>query len=257
MIKIERTLRPMQLTDEKVRELTLEYIQNNKNVWNQEYIKNALLFMSHNKCVFCECILGEESKYIEVEHFHPKSLYPEEVLKWSNLLSICKRCNGLKRDHDTKLIPIINPTENDPRQHLYMQNYRMKNKDEIGKRTIRLLQLNDGDRLLLPRFKIGNAVAEILDNLVKWIEKTNGTKMIEEENELISKVGNLLKSCQPDAEYSTTCSYALLSDENFYLIKRHMLDREIWNVDLEKLEGDCKKYCLINDTSFGRVEETC
>ena len=33
---------------------------------------------------------------MEVEHFHPKSLYPNEVISWENLLPICKRCNSSK-----------------------------------------------------------------------------------------------------------------------------------------------------------------
>ncbi|WP_058830620.1 hypothetical protein [Paenibacillus polymyxa] len=247
MIKITRTFPPHQMTSEKVKELTEEYLKTKKNVWNQDYIKKALLTMSHDKCIFCECKLGEESKYIEVEHFHPKSLYPYEVVDWFNLLPICKRCNGLKRDHDTKHEPIINPTIDEPRQHLFIKNYRFFSKDEIGKRTVRILQLNDSERLMLPRFKIGNQVSETLDILVKWIEKTNGTQAIDDQNEMICKVHNLLNSCQSESEYSATCSYALFSDENYYDIKKHMVNKGIWDSDLEELEKKCLEHCLISD----------
>ncbi|OKP85838.1 HNH endonuclease [Paenibacillus sp. P32E] len=245
MIKVERIESPTKLTVEKRKELTEEYLMTSNNVWNQDYIKKALLKMSNNKCIFCECRLGEESKYIEVEHFHPKSLYPEEVVDWENLLPICKRCNGLKRDHDTKLVPIINPTLIDPREHLTIKKYRFFSKDELGKKTIGVLSLNDSDRLFLPRVTIGNAISDILDGLGKWVGKIKDNSTIEDQNELICKIRNLLKSCQPDAEYSTICSYALFEDDNYYGIKDFMQEIKIWNDDLVNLEKNCLKYSLI------------
>ncbi|MBW4083546.1 HNH endonuclease [Paenibacillus sp. S150] len=245
MIKIQRTDPPTNLTQEKIERLTAEYMETNKNVWNQDYIKNALMKMSHNKCIFCECKLGEESKYIEVEHFHPKSLYPEEVVDWENLLPICKRCNGLKRDHDTKMLPIINPTLIDPKAHLTIKGYRFSSIDDLGKRTIRVLGLNDSDRLFLPRVKIGNEVSNILDGLVRWVEKIRGNNSTEDENELIGKMYNILKSCQPDSEYSTICSYALFRDDNYYEVKEYMQQQKIWNDDLSNLEEVGLKNCLI------------
>lgn len=50
-------------------------------------------------------------------------------MDWKNLLPICKRCNGLKRDHDTKLVPIINPKLIDPREHLTIKKFRFFSKD--------------------------------------------------------------------------------------------------------------------------------
>lgn len=245
MIKVDRTEAPAKLTAEKVKELTEEYKITKNNVWNQDYIKKALLDMSKNKCIFCECILGEESKYIEVEHFHPKSLYPDEVVDWENLLPICKRCNIFKRDHDTKLIPIINPTLIDPREHLTIKKFRFFSKDELGKKTISVLRLNDSDRLFLPRVTIGNAISDILDSLGKWVDKIKANSSIEDQNELICKMYNLLKSCQSDAEYSTICSYALFEDDNYYDVKGFMQQIKIWSDDLDTLESNCLKYSLI------------
>ncbi|ASA26336.1 HNH endonuclease [Paenibacillus donghaensis] len=253
MIKVERSEAPAKLTAEKVKELTEEYKKTEKNVWNQDYIKKALLDMSNNKCIFCECRLGEESKYIEVEHFHPKSKYPEEVVEWENLLPICKRCNGLKRDHDTKLEPIINPTLIDPRKHLTIKKFRFFSKDDLGKKTISVLCLNDSDRLFLPRVKIGDAISSILDSLGKWVDKIKFDHSVEDQNELISKMYNLLKSCQPNAEYSTICSYALFEDDNYYEIKNFMQQVKIWDEDLSRLETNCLNYSLIE---YGHLKST-
>ncbi|ETT33945.1 hypothetical protein C162_30400 [Paenibacillus sp. FSL R7-269] len=250
MIKVERSEPPAKLTTEKVKELTEEYIKTDNNVWNQDYIKKALLNMSNNKCIFCECRLGEESKYIEVEHFHPKSIYPEEVVDWENLLPICKRCNGLKRNHDTKSVPIINPTLINPRDHLIIKKFRFFGKDELGKKTIGVLSLNDSDRLFYPRVRIGEAISNILDSLGKWVDKIKFESSIEDQNELVCKMRNLLKACQPDAEYSTICSYALFEDDNYHETKKFMQQVEIWDEDLSTLEANCIKYSL---TEYGHL----
>lgn len=247
MIKIIRTLPPHQMNPEKIKQLTEEYIYTKRNVWNLEYIKNALLDMSNGKCIFCECKLGVESKYIEVEHFYPKSLYPEEVLSWTNLLPICKRCNGLKRDHDTKINPIINPTVDEPKDHLFIKDYRYRGLNDIGKRTIKVLQLNDSDRLVLPRFKIGDAIAAAIESLVKVKDKINMDTKVEDENELIGKLRNLLVSCQPDSEYSTVCSYALLTDENYTEVKDYLVSQGLWDLELERLETVSLQHSLIRE----------
>ncbi|MEC0127158.1 HNH endonuclease [Paenibacillus pabuli] len=252
MIKITRTTPPHQLSPEIVKQLTEDYLSTKRNVWNVGYIKNALLDMSNSKCIFCECKLGEESKYIEVEHFHPKSLYPGEVMLWTNLLPICKRCNGLKRDHDTKLNPIINPTVDDPKNYLFIKDYRYRAIDDLGKRTIKVLQLNDSDRLVLPRFKIGDAIAAAIESLVKVKDKIDADTKIEDENELISKLRNLLVSCQPDSEYSTVCSYSLLTDDNYFEVKDYLVSEGLWDSDLERLETVSFKHSLIRDKEHSK-----
>lgn len=86
MIQLQTIPKPIELTSKVVQELTTLYKQDGTLVWQQRYIKKALLDMSYNKCCYCECNIIEESNYLEVEHFHPKNLYPDEVVSWENLL---------------------------------------------------------------------------------------------------------------------------------------------------------------------------
>lgn len=72
-----------------------------KVVWNKAYIKNALLEMSDNKCCYCECKIGKGEREMHVEHFKPKSIYPDLVVEWNNLLPSCPHCNKQKSSHDT------------------------------------------------------------------------------------------------------------------------------------------------------------
>ncbi len=79
--------------------------------------------MSNGKCCYCETKLVEEGKYMQVDHYPPKSKYPYEVLEWENLLLSCGMCNNKKRAYDTALEPIINPTEHKPKEYLHLRNF--------------------------------------------------------------------------------------------------------------------------------------
>lgn len=60
------------------------------------------------RCMFCS---GSESS--NVEHFHPKALFPELALTWVNFLWVCMICNGAKGDAFPTLADerLINPLE--------------------------------------------------------------------------------------------------------------------------------------------------
>ena len=150
MIKLERCGKPKELTEALEDELTQTYKETGKSVWDKSYIKKALLQFSHNKCCYCEAIIKEESKFMEVDHFYCKSLYPDKVVEWANLLPSCKKCNGQKRNHDVGEFPIINPTVDNPQDYLYFEDYRYKSKDKNtkGQKTINVLNLNDIDRFV-------------------------------------------------------------------------------------------------------------
>jgi hypothetical protein len=52
------------------------------------------------RCVYCErteAYLGGDEAF-EVEHFRPKSRFPELVCSYPNLYYACRRCNGHKSD---------------------------------------------------------------------------------------------------------------------------------------------------------------
>lgn len=81
------------------------------NVTFQE-IKKALTEMcaGARRCMYCEDSVADE-----VEHHHPKNLYPEMVFAWSNYLYSCGPCNGPKNnrfavlDPDGELVEVIRP----------------------------------------------------------------------------------------------------------------------------------------------------
>lgn len=129
-------------------------------------IKTALSDSSYGKCAFCES-RPETSGNLEVEHFVPKSLYPEQTFEWDNLLPICRNCNQAKSDHDTMKDPILNPSKTDPERALSYKLIRIcphdgSTSEEIACRTIEVCNLN--------RYELCNARAHLLTSFTKYME---------------------------------------------------------------------------------------
>ncbi|MFD1553650.1 HNH endonuclease [Putridiphycobacter roseus] len=238
MIKLNRTHTPACLSPKFVKEKTDEFKNSAKNVWNINDLKNSLLELSFNKCAYCECALKEESKYMEVEHFQDKDDYPDLVLNWENLLPSCKRCNGSKSTHDVLIEPIINPFNIEPINHLRLRNYRFKGKDTLGKTTIDVVNLNNTERAVLKRFEVGEELQKTIENILEKLELYNQRQIIQRRNKLLNSMEELLKECQPNSIYSSTCSTILHSDENYQFIRSELVRIGLWNANFEKLHND-------------------
>lgn len=248
MIQLKRPPKPTELTDEKVRELTEKYeADNNKSVWKQTYIENALLKMSHEKCCFCECNVTKESKYMEVEHFYPKSKYPKKVVEWENLFPICGRCNKSKSDLDPSVTAIIHPVLDNPTVHLRMKGYRLYGKTAIGNQTINEIDLNDHARLGICRFEIGNIMLQnlkdVFDDLQENIE--NQTLTDTKSRRIRRKLEKLMREGLPEEIYSATIATCILEDENYQNIKEKFKAKNIWDSALTELEQSLEKIALL------------
>jgi uncharacterized protein (TIGR02646 family) len=246
MIKLTRAAKPVELTLKIIKELTEEFKQTKASVWRKEYIKKGLLAYSNNKCAYCECDITDESKYLEVEHFHHKDDYPEEVVLWDNLLPSCKKCNSTKNKHDTYFEPIINPCIDEPTKHLKLLNYRIKGKDELGKLTISVLDLNNQDRHCKNRFEIGNATSEKLEDFLELITefdsgKSNSTRR---KNRITNGLKELLSLASPKSTYSATTATVILNSPDYLNLKLKMMKNNWWDSDLTNLENECKKIKL-------------
>ncbi|WP_259015816.1 HNH endonuclease [Emticicia fluvialis] len=250
MIKLDRTQKPVELTLELQLKLTNEFKSTGKSVWNLDFIKNALLTLSNGKCCYCETNIREESKYLEVEHFHHKETFKDEVLDWDNLLPSCKKCNGTKNDHNTKNEPIIDPTKINPKNHLKYWRYRVKGSDELGKLTVSVLNLNDQDRLVKKRFEIGNAIQEKLEDLNELLDDyINGIQSsTKRKNRIVNGIKNLMKEGLPSAIYSATSATLILTDIEFSLIRKKMLELGYWDAELNQLQIDLSKIALDLET---------
>ncbi len=64
------------------------------------------------KCAYCEGIAAQD-----IEHFFPKTAYPDRMFEWTNFLRGCKNCNNFKRDQfplDRGLPVLLDPCQDDP-----------------------------------------------------------------------------------------------------------------------------------------------
>ncbi len=71
---------------------------------------------ARERCMYCL-----DSHGTDIEHFWPKTPYPERMFVWPNLLLCCTECGRLKGDRfplaDAQSL-LIDPTAEDPWQHL-------------------------------------------------------------------------------------------------------------------------------------------
>lgn len=61
--------------------------------YNHKQVKDSLKIMFSGKCAYCESHITHIG-YGHIEHFRPKSKFPDLCFTWDNLLLGCEICNG-------------------------------------------------------------------------------------------------------------------------------------------------------------------
>ena len=240
MIKLIRPDKPSQLAAEE-HALCEKYKSNNNiRVWDRDYIKAPLSSMGHGKCAYCETKLGSADSYPEVEHFRCKSLYPELVVNWDNLLLVCKRCNIKKGDHDIEKEPIINPVDIYPRKHLeiYFSRYYPRGDSELGKNTIDVLDLNNTERLCKLVFEIEQKICEQMNNCREQLEAhINDLGNSERTHrKACRQLVALLKEAQPTQAFSAITATTILECPDYKPLKELFIKAGMWTGELAILE---------------------
>jgi len=202
MIKISKLEEPEVLKNNKdswtLQFLTLhssgETIPNGlKNKYKHHQIKGKIMVETHNKCAYCESRIPHVS-FGDIEHISPKSYRPDLIFEWSNLTYSCEQCNRTrKRDYYNPEDPLINPYEDDPRDHLTAHGPFISHRigDRKGELTQKILELNRTD-LLAKRLEKIQTIEMLVD---KWASEDNPEykKILEQE---------LWKEAGDDAEYA-------------------------------------------------------
>lgn len=253
MIKLTRPNKPSDLTTEVEEQLIKEYKETKKSVWRKDYITTPLLEMSHSKCCYCETMLGEQAKPMQVEHYHCKDLYPNEVVKWENLLPSCSQCNSNKSTLNTYENPIIDPSVDNPKDYLYLKYYMIKSKDNTlkskGRLTVDQLELNHRERLVTPRIKIAcemnYKLTNIHDKAVALNSRDDGK--LYNKTKIINTLIDILKMAQPDAEYSAFMATIILTDEDYIETRDILKNKNLWTDELETLHNCATEIKLDTD----------
>jgi 5-methylcytosine-specific restriction endonuclease McrA len=250
MIKLELTEKPATLTDKLVEALTERFQTTGEDVWNSPFLRQAVLAISFNKCVYSESMLGEEGKYMEVDHFRPKSIYPQEVVRWGNLLAANKKCNTTKGDWDTVAEPIINPLIDEPKTHLFLKGYRFYSKTAMGERTIEQTALNDRAHFTKKRAAIGFEICETLEDIWKQIEEDvpGFSKVRGRKKRILQNFKNLCQEGNRKQEYAATVAAVILEDPNFEQLCNFFQQNELWDVELSNLVQELQFCALLRSS---------
>lgn len=153
--------------------------------------------MHHGKCCFCETNIDAGS-YGDVEHFRPKKKVTGDAshrgywwlaYSWENLLWSCKRCNtSHKRNHfpledikkrayspndklNDEQPTLIDPSCEDPAQHIRFRAELAVGETPRGRETIRILGLNRDE----PDPELGEALLERRRRLYESVRTTYRT----------------------------------------------------------------------------------
>jgi uncharacterized protein (TIGR02646 family) len=220
MIKVERTEKPKVLKDNAEKWLSeyltarSNYLKNktskNKKIldatekkYNNKAVKEALKTMFFNKCVFCESKITHID-YGEIEHFKPKSKYPDYCFEWENLLLSCSICNGKANKGDKFPLedengPLINPVEENPDNFFKFEFdvnanlFMIFPKNERAKTLLKIIKLNRDDlaeKRTLDILKIKMFKEEILKSKPEKIIEFK--KMFSPKDEYYAFIKNIL-----------------------------------------------------------------
>lgn len=251
MIKIKRISAPKQLTNTIKSQLTKDFKKDKKKaVWNKPYIRQRLLEMSNSKCCYCEELVNYGCNEMHVDHYHCKDIYPDEVVKWTNLLPSCSHCNKKKWIHDTYVEPIIDPTKINPKDIFYMKNYMYYSKDckpdSLGKTSIRVLGLNDLDEKVMIRFKIGAELCKELDKLYEDAIDLGDSILTNtrKTNRLLNGCVNNLKLCGKKSRFGASMATVLQENADYQLLRELLMKYNLWNEELELLHRESEEICL-------------
>lgn len=104
-------------------------------------IKQAVVRDSSGKCVYCESKPRAVAPG-DVDHQAPKSVKPERIVDWSNLVFSCPACNTAKGPYFDEALPLLDPYEEDPADHLRFDGPMVTDKTQRGEITMIKLRLN-------------------------------------------------------------------------------------------------------------------
>ncbi len=86
--------------------------------YKHKQVKDSLRTMFFGKCAYCESHITHIG-YGHIEHFRPKSKFPDLCFDWDNLMLSCEICNGKEYKGDKFPEskdggPFVNPVEENP-----------------------------------------------------------------------------------------------------------------------------------------------
>ena len=213
MHKVLRNEPPKELDEKNIdfNKQTLHSKEEITNAWNsftrsslKQKTLEQLNLMFKGCCAYCEGYYRDTS-FSHIDHFKPKSIYPNLMFDYNNMNLSCTICNQSKSDIDDDRL--INPTIDEPSKHLQYRTYMLYPLDERGRFTIETFKLNSNERTCAKE-ELYIKIYDGLQIIIKSIERIkNGKEDITQF--FIEKVKDTVKKCriqfENGSEYSTMC----------------------------------------------------
>lgn len=106
----------------------------------------------------CMCCSGGEAA--QVEHYRPKSIYPDSAFLWTNLLWICSVCNLSKGDDFDESCQPINPAEENVWDYFFIDEFGnfcanwSQTSNSLNSRAVETIRLYGLDRQALQETRL-------------------------------------------------------------------------------------------------------
>ncbi|MFC8521532.1 MULTISPECIES: HNH endonuclease [Micrococcaceae] len=128
------------------------------NVWGHDQIRDALERETDSRCAYCDSHMSQVT-YAHIEHYKPRSTYPELVVDWDNLTVACPRCNSSKSDTFSEDLPFITPFSDIPDDHfVFFGDLVLSPASQRGEYTIQVLGLNHEDLVAARRRRLQSII---------------------------------------------------------------------------------------------------
>ncbi len=206
------------------------------NNYRKNEIKQAVSNITKGKCVYCESYI-ENVDYINIEHFYPKSIFPEYTFEWSNLFPACRKCNIHKGNTNIVEKPIVNPEKDNPEEYFTFNNLRIETSvnSPSEQKSINTIEVCDLKRISLTRayadiliefYNLENKIKEEIKNLKKLQQKAAKTKRI---IKLLDVLDNLKSSAGYSEQYAGFMRYLI---KNSSAINKSIIIVNTYKIDI-------------------------
>ena len=173
--------------------------------------------LGNTKCIYCESYV-DVTCFSNIEHFHPKSVSPDETFDWDNLFVGCTVCNTPKNSFNTSKEPFIHPVNDNPEDYLTFDDLVYIPKAKKGLAYQKAKKVIDNcklERIPLARehASIQFAFMSNKEALRKKVELYNGRKSdslrFQDAVEIYTSLVGLDKEACDEAEYAGYMRYLL------------------------------------------------
>jgi len=125
---------------------TSKHIRNEtpKKYSNYRRYKPVLKKEFYGRCIYCRkpTLPTDDPSSFHVEHYRPKSKFPNLECEYTNLYYSCAACNRNKGTYLSDTLRVVNPCDYIMSRHLKFKNEEVLTCSKLGEITEKILQLN-------------------------------------------------------------------------------------------------------------------